>query len=138
MFGGYLLDTDVISETAKENPTASVLDWLANLDELCLSTISIFELRRGIQRLREGRRRRFLDAWFQELLGSSIRILSFDQTCALAAAQLEYEARRQGRVIEVRDLFILSTARANGLRVATRNKTHFAGFGVVVDDPFVG
>jgi predicted nucleic acid-binding protein len=132
----HLLDTNVISETAKPKPAERVLAWLAELDELCISAITVYELARGIRRLHPGRRRSFLDAWFAELLQGPVRTLAFDQSAALAACELELDARRRGRVIETRDLFILASAKANGLRVATGNSDHFAGYGVVVHDPF--
>lgn len=39
-------------------------------------------------------------------------------------------------VIETRDLFILATAKAKGLGIATRSVEHFRGFGVCVYHPF--
>ena len=133
---GFLLDTDVISETAKPRPAEPVVAWISNLDELALSAVSVYELARGVSRLRPGKRRQFLDAWLAELLQGSVRTLPFDRDAALAASDLEAEARRQGRSIETRDLFILATAKANRLALATRNTAHVAGFGIVVVDPF--
>lgn len=132
----YLLDTNVISETSKPAPSARVLHWIGELEDLCLSTITLYELARGIQQLRPGRRRRFLEAWFDELLAACTQVVSFDHASALAAAELETVARRQGKVIETRDLFILASARAHGLRIATGNVNHFAGYGVMIHDPF--
>lgn len=133
---GFLLDTDVISETAKPRPSAQVLEWMATLDTIVLSAVTVYELSRGVGRLRPGARRRFLDAWLAELVQGSARTLPFDRAAALAASDLEAEARRQRRTIETRDLFVLATAKANSLAVATRNTAHFVGFGVVVLDPF--
>jgi len=58
---GYLLDTDVISQTAKPKPAERVLAFLADLDELCLSAITVYELDRGIRGLRPGRQRTTCD-----------------------------------------------------------------------------
>jgi predicted nucleic acid-binding protein len=132
---GFLLDTDVISETARPRPTPAVLGWISDLSEIWVSSVSIYELSRGIHRLPAGHRRRFLDAWFDALTGS-VRTVPFDERAALAAAELEAMARGQRRTVETRDLFILASAKANGLHVATRNVAHFAGHGVVVYDPF--
>jgi predicted nucleic acid-binding protein len=133
----YLLDTDVISETAKPKPSERVLAFVATCEEICLSAVTVYELSRGVARLKSGKRRQFLDAWLAELLAGRTRTLPFDRLAALAATDIEAEARRQGRAIETRDLFILATAKASGLGVASRNETHFSGFGVVVLDPFV-
>ena len=71
-----------------------------------------------------------------ELLAGPTRTLPFDHSAALAAAEIESGARRQGRAIETRDLFIVASAKAGGMRIASRNTRHFAGHGVVVHDPF--
>ena len=57
----YLVDTNVFSEPVKRNPDANVVAWLrTNESSLYVSTITIGELRRGIERLPSGRRNRML------------------------------------------------------------------------------
>jgi len=54
----YLVDTHVFSELAKTKPDAQVVAWLQNHEaELDLSTITIGELRRGIENLPAGKRK---------------------------------------------------------------------------------
>lgn len=132
----YLLDTNVISETARPKPDAQVIDWLSQLSSITLSAVGVYELGSGIQRLPEGKKRAFLEEWFSELLASDCDVLSLDRDAALRCAVLESEARRQGRTLETRDLLILGTAKSHDLGVATRNVAHFRGFGVPVYDPF--
>lgn len=134
----YLLDTNVISETARPEPDARVTDWLGQLSSLMLPSVVVYEIASGIHRLAPGRKREFLEEWFSELLASDCDILSFDRDSALTCAVLEAEARHRGRPVEQRDLLILATAKARGLGVATRNVTHFRGLGVPVYDPFSG
>src|SRR5205807_496555 len=110
-----------ISETTKPIPNRAVGAWLIDQTGICLSAITVYELGRGIERGQAGKKRRFLDAWFVQLLHSAVEILPFDSAAAIAAAQLEADARRKGRSIEARDLFILASAKARGLPVATRN-----------------
>lgn len=55
---------------------------------------------------------------------------------ALASAEIEVEARRQGRSVEHRDLLILGTAKAHSLGIATRNVAHLHGLGIPIYDPF--
>lgn len=133
---GFLLDTNVISETARKRPTPAVLAWIGGLAAIALPAVAVYEIASGIQRLQPGSRRGFLEDWFAELLGSGCDIVAFDRDAALACAALETEARRARRTIETRDLFILATARAHALGVATRNVDHFRGFGVAIYDPF--
>ena len=134
----YLVDTDVISETTKPLPREDVIAWLAEQPRIILSTVSIYELSRGIERVAAGRKRQFLEVWFSELLDGPIDPLPFDTEAAILAAQIESEARRKGRAIDTRDLFILASAKARGLHVATRNLAHFKNFGVRLYDPFSG
>lgn len=132
----YLLDTNVISETSRPHPAAPVIRWLAQLSTLALPSVGVYELASGIQRLPTGKKRVFLEDWFAELLASHCEVLPFDRAAALSSAALESEARRQGRTVEARDLFILAIAKSQDLGVATRNVDHFRGFGVPVYDPF--
>jgi toxin FitB len=132
----YLLDTNVISETARERPSANVVEWIRQRPSLILPAVAVYELAAGIKRAPAGKRRRFLDDWFAALLASDCEILAFDREAALACAELEVTARHQKRVIEHRDLLILGTAKARGMGVATRNVAHFRGLGVPIYDPF--
>jgi predicted nucleic acid-binding protein len=132
----YLVDTNVISETARKKPEPKVVAWIGRLPSLALPAVAIYELASGIQRLPAGEKRTFLDEWFSELLGAGCEVIPFDRDAALACAALETEARQRRRTIETRDLFILATARSRSLGIATRNVNHFRGFGVPVYDPF--
>jgi|SoiMethySBSTD1v2_1073268.scaffolds.fasta_scaffold01426_11 toxin FitB len=132
----FLLDTNVVSETAKVSPAPEVMTWFSTQGSVCISAVTLFELSAGIQRLRMGRRRSFLEAWMAELLTNGVEVVPFDQAAALSASRMEALGRASGRGVELRDLFILATADAAGLTVATRDVDHFAGFGVPVFDPF--
>ena len=132
----YLLDTNVISETVRPKPDAQVIRWLAQLSTLTLPAVGVYELAAGVQRLPAGKKRELLEDWLAELLACDCDVLPFDQAAALGSAVLESEARRQGRTVETRDLFILAIARSQNLGIATRNVGHYRGFGVPVYDPF--
>jgi toxin FitB len=132
----FLLDTNVISETTRPKPDETVIRWFAQLSSLSLPSIGVYEIASGIRRLPAGKKRKFLDDWFGELLASDCNVLPFDRAAALSSAILESEARRRGRAFEQRDLLILGIAKSQDLGVATRNVAHFRGFGVPVYDPF--
>jgi predicted nucleic acid-binding protein len=132
----YLLDTNVISETARQKPDPKVIEWIRQLPSLLLPAIAVYEIAAGVKRAPAGRRRRFLDEWFADLLGAECDILPLDRDAALASAEIELNARRQRRVVEHRDLLILGTAMARSLGVATRNVSHLRGLGVPIYDPF--
>lgn len=132
----YLLDTNILSETARKKPDPKVLAWVGALPSLVVPAVAVYELASGIHRLPAGEKRAFLEEWFAELLGSGCDVVPFDRDAALACAALESEARHAGRTIETRHLFILAIARSRALAIATRNVAHFRGFGVAVYDPF--
>lgn len=132
----FLLDTNVISETARPRPDSNVIRWLGQLPTLTLPSVGVYEIVSGIQRLAAGKKRKFLEVWLAELLEAETEVLPFDRNAALGCAALESEARRKGRTFELRDLLILAIARSRDLGVATRNVSHFRGFGVPVYDPF--
>jgi predicted nucleic acid-binding protein len=131
----YLVDTNVVSETARPQPNTRVLAWLRTQNPIVLPAVGVYELARGIERT-SGRKRLFLDGWLSALLDGNARVVAFDQTAALVAASIESEARRRGRPVPERDLFILAIARCQGLRLATRNVRDFRGHGVGLFDPF--
>ena len=59
----YLVDTNVFSEPMKPKPEAKVIAWLRDHESaLYVSTVSIGEMRRGIERLPAGRRKTQLRA----------------------------------------------------------------------------
>lgn len=132
----YLLDTNVISETAKPKPDINVIRWLGQLSSMTLPAIVVYEIASGIQRLPVGKKRHFLEGWLAELLAADCDVLPFNRDAALSCALLESEARRQRRTCELRDALILAIAKSQDLGVATRNVAHFRGFGVPVYDPF--
>jgi predicted nucleic acid-binding protein len=134
----YLVDTDVLSETARTAPNPNVLRWLSTQARVAVSAVTIFEIGRGIEATGSTKRRLFLEEWLASLLEGPIDVLVFDTGTARAAVRLEAEARRIGRSIETRDLFILATALSADLHLATRNTRHFIGRGVLVIDPFAG
>ena len=67
----YLVDTNVFSESAKRSPNERLVAWLRSY-ERChyLSTITVCEIRRGIELLPEGRRKEQLGDWLQRLCGT--------------------------------------------------------------------
>lgn len=132
----YLIDTSVISEVARTRPDARVVDWIRRLPALLLPSVALYELAAGIKRLAPGKRRHFLDGWLTGLLESNCEVLAFDRDAALASADVEVLARQQRRAVDHRDLWILGTAKARSLAVATRNVSHFRGLSVQVYNPF--
>lgn len=135
-----LLDTNVLSALMRSEPDASVLDWLdaQPAESVWTTTITVFEIRTGIDLLERSRRRRQLEGAFEQLLTSDLegRILAFDVGAAQAAGSLVAERQRIGRMIEVRDAQIAGIALARRATLATRNTRHFRDMGVPLADPW--
>ena len=65
---GFLLDTNVVSETMRSTPHKRVVAFLTGRDELWLSSILIHELEYGVQRLPRGQRRHALRSALRNVL----------------------------------------------------------------------
>ena len=125
----FLLDTNVVSESTKPRPNPGVVAWLAAVDEdnVFLSVITLTELRYGVERLAQGRRRKQLDRWLQQDLPLRFegRILPIDALVADTCGRLVARTESQGRPIEARDAFIAATAQVHQLTLVTSNVSHF-------------
>jgi predicted nucleic acid-binding protein len=125
----FLLDTNVVSESTKPRPNPGVVAWLAAVDEdnVFLSVITLTELRYGVERLAQGRRRKQLDRWLQQDLPLRFegRILPIDALVADTCGKLVARTESLGRPIEARVAFIAATAQVHQLTLVTRNVSHF-------------
>ena len=135
-----LLDTNVISETQRQEPNARVLDWIdaQALETLYLSAITVAELRAGIALIPAGKRRDRLHENLEKHLLPMFtnRVLSFDMACTKAYAELLAKSRAAGLAVETADAFIAAVALANGFTVATRDTTPFEAAGLNVINPW--
>ena len=135
-----VLDTNVVSALMLERPDPQVLAWLDTepADEIWTTTISVFELRFGIERLPAGRRRNRLDLELARLLQDDLqgRILPFDVDAAREAGRIAAQRERRGATVEFRDTQIAGIAVARQARIATRNARHFRDLGLPVIDPW--
>ncbi len=118
-----LLDTNVLSELSRRQPSPQVIAWHRQHEPLlALPTIVLAELRFGIARLPDGRRRssllRFWTTTRDHYLG---RIFSFDERAAATYGDLAADAERAGRPINVADGQIAAIARTH--RMESRHAT---------------
>ncbi|HKT64879.1 type II toxin-antitoxin system VapC family toxin [Burkholderia sp. 22313] len=137
-----LVDTNVISEPLRREPSAAVIEWLdaQNVETLFLAAISLAEMRFGVAALPEGRRRDWLEQSIEQRVVPLFRgrILPFDDAASKAYASLRAKARGAGNAMASADGFIAATAAANGLIVATRDVAPFEAAGLRVIDPWAG
>ena len=123
----YLVDANVLSEATRRQPDANVLAWLERHDaELHVSTLTLAEIVKGIHLLAQGKKRRDLEAWFEELVASLAgRVLPVDESVARAWGAFYAKHQRQGRLLSSFDSLLAATALAHGLTLATRNAADF-------------
>jgi toxin FitB len=133
-----LVDTNVWSELTKTPNEPRVVGWLArHQDELRLSTIVIAEFRMGIEKLDPGRKRDWLDTWYEGLqLEFEDRIVTFDSPSAHIFAQLVVRRKLEKQETKLLDIQIAAQGIAHGMTVATRNVKDFAWTGVRVVNPW--
>ena len=136
-----LVDTNVISETLRQQPDPAVVRWMdaQSIETLYLSAVTVAELRYGIAVLPEGRRRQVLHSGLEQSVLPLFegRILPFDGATAESYAELMAAARRRGRGVSAADGYIAATAHAAGLMVATRDTSPFEAVGLVVVNPWL-
>lgn len=133
----YLLDTNMISNVVKPQPSESLLTWMsAQRDEdLFIASLTVAEIRRGILEKPRGKKRDTLDQWFfgpegpQALFAG--RILSFDDKAGLIWARLMAEGKTVGKPRSGLDMIIAAVAGANECVVVTDNQKDFVGLKVV-------
>jgi predicted nucleic acid-binding protein len=131
----FLVDTNVLSELTKPRPSETVERWLHSFEPTSIASISLYEISFGIATMPRGRRRRYVEDWFDRIR-AGVEVVAFDADAAMAAGRIQGELRRAGREIEKHDLLIAATAVAHRMTIATRNVGHFRGLGISVYDPF--
>jgi toxin FitB len=135
-----ILDTNVVSELMKPAPEPAVTAWLRRQRTDCLATtaVTVAEIRYGLDRLSDGKRKAELSAKFQAVLTRALaqRVLPFDRRATESYALLKGSRERAGRPISPFDAMIAAIARVHGAAVATRNVADFAACGVDIFDPW--
>ena len=124
---GYLLDTDVLSESSNPQPDERVMDWLdAHEHETALSTISLGEIVKGIELLPSGRRKNEIAAWFERLeKWGENRLLPPTAQVMREWGHLCARHQRKGRRLPVLDSLIAATALTHDLTLVTRNTSDY-------------
>jgi predicted nucleic acid-binding protein len=129
----YLLDTNIISNATKPEPSPALLTWMAEQNDIDLfvSALTVAEIRRGLLEKPAGKKRALLEVWFTGPEGPQAlfagRVLPFDENAALVWARLMAEGTKKGRPRSALDMIIAAVAEANGCVVVTDNEKDFAG-----------
>jgi toxin FitB len=137
---GFLLDTNIPSETVRLRPEPRVTEWIAKQanETLFISVVSIGELRRGFITAPDPHRRVRLERWLENdvLMWFDGRILPVTKEIADRWGVIDGTCLLRGTPANTADGLIAATALDHGLTVVTRNVKDFAIFGVSVFNPW--
>jgi toxin FitB len=135
-----ILDTNVLSALMRPTPDAQVVAWLDRQPRTSVWTtsVTILELRFGLQIMPAGKRRTLLMHAFETVLEKmEHRIAAFDATAATQAGDLMAARQRKGRPGDLRDTMIAGIALAHHASLATRNTEHFEDVAIPVINPWM-
>ncbi len=135
----YLLDTCVIAELAKPSPNLKVIHWLNEVpsDRLFLSVLTIAEIRKGIVKMPESKRKNYLSEWINTLLEDyKDRIISIDLRDAENWGFIQGNAEKKGRPMSTIDGLIAAQTYSNNLTLVTRNESDFSQSAIPINNPW--
>lgn len=125
----FLLDTNVVSELISHRPDRRVVGWIDSLDPngVYLSALTVGEIRKGVEKLPESRRKEQIYRWMAQdlLLRFEGRVLGVDADVALTWGALTGPLEKAGKKMPAVDSLIAALARHHGLTLATRNEDDF-------------
>jgi hypothetical protein len=137
-----LLDTNVLSEFMRPQPSEAVVSWMDRLspEQVWTCAISRAEIALGLALMPAGKRQAALalaaQAMFEEDFAG--RCLPFDERAALHYSAIVVQRTRAGRPISTEDAQIAAIALAHDLTLATRNISDFEGIdGLAVVNPWL-
>jgi len=126
---GVLLDTNVLSELMRPQPSAVVLGWFAQQKdtEFYTSVITQAELLLGVALLPDGQRKNAIVEAIEKMFDQDFaeRCLPFDELAAHEYAALVAARNKIGMPISTEDAQIAAIALQNDLVLVTRNTKDF-------------
>ena len=136
-----VLDTNVISELLRVEPSPQVARWIVSqpASELYTTAVTEAEIRVGVTTMPTGKRKAQLQATVDQTLAQVFagRILAFDSVAAVVYAEISANRRAIGRPISQFDAQIAAIARASGAEaLVTRNVADFANLNITLINPW--
>ena len=135
----YLLDTCVMSELVKATPNENVINWINNTpdERLFLSVITIGEIRKGLTKLPDSKKKYQLTNWLNTLLENyEARIYPVDLAVAESWGTIQGKAENNGTPVASVDSLIAAVAQTHNLIIVTRNEKDFAATNVTIVNPW--
>ncbi len=135
-----LLDTNIVSEIMRPKPNGDVVNWLKaqSLDQLALTSVTLAEIRYGLARISEGKRKLELENRFEFFIerGFGDRIVDFDKVSAEIYGKVVVDREKIGKPIESFDAMIAAIAISRQAKLATRDISGFEECGIEIINPW--
>lgn len=136
----WLLDTNVLSELRRRRPEAKVVAFVAAqpLDSLYLSSVTLAEIRFGIELVTDAGRRAELNDWLTHKVRPMFeqRILPVTEDIMFKWRLLVEEGRKSGHTFSQPDLIIAATALEHGLTLVSRDTSDYTRARVPIFNPW--
>lgn len=123
------------------DPDPGLLDWFEKTPErlLWISGISLGELSYGIDRLPEGKKKRDIRGWYEELRESfSRRTVGCSAEAFVRWGQMRARREAAGTPLALIDGLLAAIALEANFTLVTRNTRDFRGLGVELINPWRG
>jgi predicted nucleic acid-binding protein len=137
---GWLLDTNVLSEIRRKRPHRKVVAFIGEqrLEFLYVSTVTLAEIRFGIELVTDANRRAELNGWLTHKVRPLFerRVLEVSEDVLFKWRLLVEEGRKSGHTYSQPDLFIAATALHHGLTVVSRDTREYRRAGAAVFNPW--
>jgi len=136
----WLLDTNVLSELRRPRPERKVIAFIAAqpLDSLYISSVTLAEIRFGIELAADAARRGVLNDWLTHVVRPM-----FEQRTLMVTEDIMFRwrllidyGRKSGHTFSQPDLIIAATALEHGLTLVSRNTRDYQKARVTVLNPW--
>jgi predicted nucleic acid-binding protein len=137
---GWLLDTNILSELRRPKPERKVLAFVAAqpLELLYISTVTLAEIRFGIELLPDVARRSELNDWLAHKVRPMFeqRVLAITEDIMFKWRLMVEEGRKAGHTFSQPDLIIAATGQHHGLTIVSRDTADYVKAQVTVFNPW--
>lgn len=136
----YLIDTCVISELIKPTPNKNIEKWFFSKKEesLYISVLTFGELKKGISKLTDSKKKTSLTEWLAEIENRFIeRTLDINKEVAETWGLIQGRLEKKGTPMPTIDALIACTAIINSMTVVTRNIKDMTKSGVELINPWL-
>jgi toxin FitB len=126
---GWLLDTNILSELRRPKPEPKVIGFITAqpLDLLYISTVTLAEIRFGIELVTDATKRAELSDWLAHKVRPMFeqRVLPITEDVMLKWRLLVEDGRQAGHTFSQPDLIIAATALRHGLTIVSRDVSDY-------------